>query len=44
MRTVSEKTNSRVAWFSTMSMGICIAVSGIQVVYLKQYFQKKKLI
>ncbi|XP_018485602.1 transmembrane emp24 domain-containing protein p24delta3-like [Raphanus sativus] len=44
MRTVSEKTNSRVAWYSTMSMGICIAVSGVQVVYLKQYFQKKKLI
>ncbi|CAH8311394.1 unnamed protein product [Eruca vesicaria subsp. sativa] len=44
MRTVSEKTNARVAWYSTMSMGICIAVSGVQVVYLKQYFQKKKLI
>ncbi|XP_010553698.1 PREDICTED: transmembrane emp24 domain-containing protein p24delta3-like [Tarenaya hassleriana] len=44
MRTVSEKTNSRVAWFSIMSLGICIAVSGLQVVYLKQYFQKKKLI
>ncbi|KAL1214255.1 Transmembrane emp24 domain-containing protein p24delta3 [Cardamine amara subsp. amara] len=44
MRTVSEKTNSRVAWFSIMSLGICIAVSGLQVVYLKQYFEKKKLI
>ncbi|KAL0694563.1 hypothetical protein Bca4012_061743 [Brassica carinata] len=44
MRTVSEKTNARVAWYSTMSIGVCIAVSGIQVVYLKQYFQKKKLI
>ncbi|XP_010490155.1 PREDICTED: transmembrane emp24 domain-containing protein p24delta3 [Camelina sativa] len=44
MRTVSEKTNSRVAWYSIMSLGICIAVSGLQVVYLKQYFEKKKLI
>ncbi|CAN8305738.1 unnamed protein product [Cochlearia groenlandica] len=44
MRTVSEKTNSRVAWYSMMSLGVCIAVSGLQVVYSKQYFEKKKLI
>ncbi|KFK43259.1 hypothetical protein AALP_AA1G100600 [Arabis alpina] len=44
MRTVNEKTNSRVAWYSIMSLGICIGVSGLQVVYLKHYFEKKKLI
>ncbi|CAM8899151.1 unnamed protein product [Rhodiola kirilowii] len=44
MRTVSEKTNSRVAWFSIMSFGICIGVSALQVWHLKTYFQKKKLI
>ncbi|VVA90605.1 unnamed protein product [Arabis nemorensis] len=44
MRTVNEKTNSRVAWYSIMSLGICIVVSGLQVVYLKHYFEKKKLI
>ncbi|XP_056850998.1 transmembrane emp24 domain-containing protein p24delta4-like [Raphanus sativus] len=44
MRIVSEKTNSRVAWFSIMSLGICIVVSGLQILYLKQYFEKKKLI
>ncbi|KAG5391046.1 hypothetical protein IGI04_032587 [Brassica rapa subsp. trilocularis] len=44
MRTVSEKTNSRVAWCSMMSLGICIVVSGLQVAYLKHYFEKKKLI
>lgn len=44
MRTMSEKTNSRVAWYSIMSLGVCIAVSGLQVLYLKQYFEKKKLI
>ncbi|OMO92092.1 hypothetical protein COLO4_17868 [Corchorus olitorius] len=44
MRTVSETTNSRVAWFSIMSLGICIAVSSLQVLYLKRFFQKKKLI
>ncbi|ESQ29678.1 hypothetical protein EUTSA_v10023686mg [Eutrema salsugineum] len=44
MRIVSEKTNSRVAWYSIMSLGICIVVSGLQILYLKQYFERKKLI
>ncbi|PNX99549.1 transmembrane emp24 domain-containing protein p24delta3-like [Trifolium pratense] len=44
MRTVSETTNARVAWFSIMSLGICIAVSVLQLCHLKRYFQKKKLI
>ncbi|KAL6964371.1 hypothetical protein U1Q18_035426 [Sarracenia purpurea var. burkii] len=44
MRTVSEATNSRVAWFSIMSLGICIVVSVFQLWYLKRFFQKKKLI
>ncbi|KAG5021968.1 hypothetical protein JHK85_018310 [Glycine max] len=44
MRTVSEKTNGRVAWFSIISLAMCIAVSGLQLWYLKQYFQKKNLI
>nr|GMD04857.1 transmembrane emp24 domain-containing protein p24delta3-like [Ipomoea batatas] len=44
MRTVSETTNSRVAWFSIMSLGVCIGVSFLQILHLKQFFQKKKLI
>jgi len=44
MREVSEKTNSRVAWFSIMSLGLCIAVSALQLWHLKGYFHKKKLI
>ncbi|KAK7399673.1 hypothetical protein VNO78_10861 [Psophocarpus tetragonolobus] len=44
MRTVSEKTNARVAWYSIMSLGMCIVVSGMQLWYLKRFFQKKKLI
>ncbi|KAK7318730.1 hypothetical protein RJT34_03437 [Clitoria ternatea] len=44
MRSVSEKTNARVAWFSILSLGLCIAVSAFQLWYLKRYFQKKKLI
>ncbi|KAJ8767693.1 hypothetical protein K2173_020633 [Erythroxylum novogranatense] len=44
MRTVSETTNSRVAWFSIMSLAICILVSGLNLWHLKGYFQKRKLI
>ncbi|XP_058097186.1 transmembrane emp24 domain-containing protein p24delta3 [Magnolia sinica] len=44
MRIVSEKTNARVAWFSVMSLGVCIGASAFQLWYLKRFFQKKKLI
>ncbi|XP_057978029.1 transmembrane emp24 domain-containing protein p24delta3-like [Malania oleifera] len=44
MRTVSERTNSRVAWFSIMSLAVCIVVSALQLWHLKRFFQKKKLI
>lgn len=44
MRIVSETTNARVAWYSLMSLGICIMVSLAQIWHLKRYFQKKKLI
>ncbi|KAK6131884.1 hypothetical protein DH2020_034372 [Rehmannia glutinosa] len=41
MRIVSETTNARVAWFSIMSLGVCILVSIAQIWHLKLYFQKK---
>ncbi|XVF36886.1 hypothetical protein REPUB_Repub19eG0097400 [Reevesia pubescens] len=44
MREVSETTNARVAWFSIMSLGVCVMVSAVQLWYLKRYFLKKKLI
>ncbi|KAK9167621.1 hypothetical protein Scep_002812 [Stephania cephalantha] len=44
MRQVSETTNARVAWFSIMSLGLCIMASAVQVWHLKHYFRKKKLI
>ncbi|TVU28688.1 hypothetical protein EJB05_20218, partial [Eragrostis curvula] len=44
MRTVSEKTNARVAWFSILSLGVCIATSILQLWHLQGYFRKKKLI
>jgi len=44
MRTVSEKTNARVAWFGILSLGVCIAVSILQLWHLQGFFRKKKLI
>ncbi|CAN1305220.1 Transmembrane emp24 domain-containing protein p24delta3 [Linum perenne] len=44
MRIVNEKTNNRVAWFSIMSLGVCISVSFLQLWHLKRFFQKRKLI
>ncbi|CAM0943889.1 unnamed protein product [Alopecurus aequalis] len=44
MREVSEKTNGRVAWFSILSLGVCIVVSVLQLWHLQGYFAKKKLI
>jgi len=44
MREVSEATNARVAWFSIMSLGVCLSAAGAQIWYLKRYFHKKKLI
>ncbi|XP_059648161.1 transmembrane emp24 domain-containing protein p24delta4-like [Cornus florida] len=44
MRSMSETTNERVAWFSIMSLGVCIVVSVLQLMHLKRFFQKKKLI
>lgn len=44
MRDVSEKTNARVAWFSMMSVAVCIAVSALQLWHLQRFFEKKKLI
>lgn len=44
MRIVSETTNSRVVWYSIMSLGICIVVSVMQIMHLTRFFQKKKLI
>eukprot|EP00252_Welwitschia_mirabilis_P010662 TRINITY_DN2406_c0_g1_i1.p1 TRINITY_DN2406_c0_g1~~TRINITY_DN2406_c0_g1_i1.p1 ORF type:complete len:212 (+),score=36.87 TRINITY_DN2406_c0_g1_i1:233-868(+) len=44
MREVSETTNSRVAWFSIMSLAICLVVSAWQLWHLTRFFEKKKLI
>ncbi|XP_047173391.1 transmembrane emp24 domain-containing protein p24delta5-like [Vigna umbellata] len=44
LRNLSESTNARVVWFSFLSLGVCITVSVLQLLHLKRYFHKKKLI
>ncbi|XP_010272902.1 PREDICTED: transmembrane emp24 domain-containing protein p24delta3-like [Nelumbo nucifera] len=44
MRMVSETTNTRVAMFSIMSLGMCVMVSAVQLWNLRRYFEKKRII
>uniref|UniRef100_K4C6M3 GOLD domain-containing protein n=1 Tax=Solanum lycopersicum TaxID=4081 RepID=K4C6M3_SOLLC len=39
-----ESTNEAVAWFSMMSLSICIMSAAVQILYSKRYFRKKNLI
>lgn len=43
MRKTAESINSRVRWFSYLSVGVLLVVTYVQVSYLKRYFHKKKL-
>eukprot|EP00775_Hariotina_reticulata_P012968 gene12968-13097_t len=44
MRDLNEETNTRVAWFSIVSLAVCVASAGFQLIYLKKFFQRKKLL
>eukprot|EP00882_Tetradesmus_deserticola_P004555 GHRQ01004801.1.p1 GENE.GHRQ01004801.1~~GHRQ01004801.1.p1 ORF type:complete len:205 (+),score=53.30 GHRQ01004801.1:156-770(+) len=44
MRDLNEETNSRVAWFSIASLAVCVGSAGCQLLYLKKFFQRKKLL
>jgi p24 family protein delta-1 len=43
MRQTADSINTRVRWFSYLSMSILLLVTYVQVTYLKRYFHKKKL-
>lgn len=43
MRKTAESINTRVRWFSYLSVSVLLVVTYIQVSYLKRYFHKKKL-
>jgi hypothetical protein len=44
MRLTADSINSRVRFFSYISVGILLVVTYVQVTYLKRYFRKKKLL
>lgn len=44
MRDINEGTNGRVAWMSVLSLGICVGMSVWQLLYLKRFFIRKKLL
>merc|ERR1712092_55291 len=44
MRDTNESTNSRVLYFSIFSMACLIFLATWQVLYLKKYFKKQRLI
>ncbi|EEF39973.1 transmembrane emp24 domain-containing protein p24delta9 [Ricinus communis] len=44
MQELNRATNSRMGWFSFLSLIVCLSVAGLQVWHLKTFFEKKKLI
>merc|ERR1712205_5717 len=44
LRDLNESTNTRVAWLSFVSLAVCIGMCVWQILYLKQFFQRKKLL
>ncbi|CAN8312184.1 unnamed protein product [Cochlearia groenlandica] len=44
MQDLNKATNSKMAWLSFVSLGVCLSVAGLQYWHLKTFFQKKKLI
>ncbi|RIB01723.1 emp24/gp25L/p24 family/GOLD-domain-containing protein [Gigaspora rosea] len=44
MRDTNESTNERVKWFSLGTMFVLVCLGFWQIVYLKKFFQKKRLI
>ncbi|KAG2484932.1 hypothetical protein HYH03_016318 [Edaphochlamys debaryana] len=44
MRNISEETNTRVAWFSIASLGVCVCSALVQLWYLRRFFKRKKLL
>jgi hypothetical protein len=44
MKRTADGTNSRIRWFSYLSIVILVAVTWVQMKYLKGYFRKKKIL
>ncbi|XP_006650132.1 transmembrane emp24 domain-containing protein p24delta9-like [Oryza brachyantha] len=44
MQELNRRTNTRMAWFSFLSLAICLSVAGLQLWHLKNFFERKKLL
>ncbi|GER43777.1 transmembrane emp24 domain-containing protein 10, partial [Striga asiatica] len=44
MQELNRSTNSKMFWFSFLSILVCLSVAGLQLWHLKSFFEKKKLI
>lgn len=44
MQELNRSTNSRMAWLSFLSLGVCLSVAGLQLWHLKTFFERKKLL
>ncbi|WOL11554.1 transmembrane emp24 domain-containing protein p24delta9-like isoform X1 [Canna indica] len=44
MQDMNRSTNSRMAWLSFLSLAVCLSVAGLQLWYLKTFFERKKLL
>ncbi|KAJ6826087.1 transmembrane emp24 domain-containing protein p24delta9-like [Iris pallida] len=44
MQDMNRATNSKMAWFSFLSLVVCLSVAGLQLWHLKTYFERKKLL
>jgi len=44
MRDMNESTNAKVAWLSVLSLSVCVGMCVWQIVYLKGFFERKKLL
>ena len=44
LRDLNEATNSRVTWLSIMTLVVCVGLCVWQVMFLNQFFQRKKLL
>ncbi|KAI3467307.1 hypothetical protein Pfo_023970 [Paulownia fortunei] len=44
MQQLNRSTNSKMFWFSFLSILVCLSVAGLQLWHLKSFFEKKKLI
>lgn len=44
MQELNKSTNSKMAWLSVLSLAVSLSVAALQLMHLKSFFEKKKII